>query len=120
MSPDLLFWLGVEVKMVLTAGVVVVTSLAIERSGPFLGAIIAGLPTAAGAAYVILALQHPPGFIAASALGSVAINVAVAVFAASYAIMAQRHGLLLSLSVAGLLWFLIAAALRLVQWTPLT
>jgi uncharacterized membrane protein (GlpM family) len=119
-SADLIFWYGFALKMVLTAAVVVATSLAVERSGPFLGALIGALPTAAGAAYTILALEHPPAFIEASAIGSVAINGAVAIFAATYAMLAQRHGLLVSLGVAGIVWFAIAAALRLVDWTPLS
>ncbi len=106
--------------MVMTAAVVVITSVAVERSGPFIGAVIGALPTAAGAAYTILALKHPPAFIAASAIGSVAINGAVAIFAATYAILAQRHGLIVSLGGAAVLWFAIAAALRLVDWTPLS
>ena len=106
--------------MVMTAAVVVITSVAVERSGPFLGALIGALPTAAGAAYTILALEHPPAFIAASAVGSVAINGAVAIFAAIYALLAQRHGLLVSLGGAGIVWFAIAAALQLVDWTPLS
>ena len=77
-SLELLFWYGLAFKMVLTASVVVITSLAVERSGPFVGALIGALPTAAGAAYTILALEHPPSFIAASAVGSVAVNAAVA------------------------------------------
>ena len=81
-SPDL-FWYALALKMAVTATVVVVTSLVVERSGPFVGALIGSLPIAAGAAYVILALEHPPGFIAASAVGSVAINVAIALFAAA-------------------------------------
>jgi len=106
--------------MVMTAAVVVITSVAVERSGPFVGALIGALPTAAGAAYTILALEHPPDFIAASAIGSVAVNGAVAIFAATYAVLAQRHGLFVSLGGAAILWFAIAAALRLVDWTPLS
>lgn len=106
-------------KMAVTATVVVVTSLVVERSGPFVGALIGSLPIAAGAAYVILALEHPLGFIAASAVGSVAINAAIALFAAAYALLAQRHGLIVSLGTATLLWFAIAALLRAVDWTPL-
>jgi uncharacterized membrane protein (GlpM family) len=120
MSPDLLFWYGLALKMVLTATVVVITSLVVERSGPFVGALIGALPTAAGAAYTILAFEHPPNFIAASAIGSVAINAAVAIFAATYAMLAQRHGLLVSLGAATMLWFALAAALRMVDWTPLS
>jgi uncharacterized membrane protein (GlpM family) len=117
MSPELIFWLSFVLKMVLTATVVVITSVAVERSGPFVGALIGALPTAAGAAYTILAFEHPPSFIAASAIGSVAINAAVAAFAATYAILAQRHGLVVSLGGAGLLWLAFAAVLRTVDWT---
>jgi hypothetical protein len=81
---------------------------------------IAALPTAAGAAYVILAIEHPPGFIAASAVGSMAIGAAVAVFAAVYAVLAQRHGLVLSLGVSLFAWFACAALLRQFHWTPLS
>ncbi|MGA9010123.1 MAG: hypothetical protein WB495_25385, partial [Xanthobacteraceae bacterium] len=70
MPTELIFWYGLALKMVLTAIVVVITSVAVERAGPFVGALIAALPTAAGAAYFILAIEHPPSFIAASAVGS--------------------------------------------------
>jgi hypothetical protein len=120
MSPDLIFWYGLALKMVLTAIVVVVTSVAVERAGPFIGALIAALPTAAGAAYVILAIEHPPSFIAASAIGSVAVSAAVSLFCAVYILLAQRHGLLLSLSVSLVAWFAATAIFRMVDWTPLT
>jgi uncharacterized membrane protein (GlpM family) len=114
------FWLELVFKMAMTAAVVVFISLVVERSGPFIGALIAALPTAAGAAYVILAIEHPPAFIAGSAVGSMAIGAAVAIFAAVYAVLAQRHGLLLSLGVALLVWFACAALLRQYDWTPLS
>jgi uncharacterized membrane protein (GlpM family) len=118
-SPDLLFWYGLALKMTMTAIVVVVTSIAVERSGPFVGALIAALPTAAGAAYAILAIEHPPSFIAASAVGSVATGAAVAVFALTYSVLAQRHGLIVSLGTALLVWCAAAALLRMVQWSVL-
>jgi hypothetical protein len=120
MSPELIFWYGLALKMAMTAFIVVVVSITVERSGPFIGALIAALPTAAGAAYIILAVEHPPSFIAASAVGSAAATAAVSIFALSYTILAQRHGLLLSLGIALVIWFAGAAALRLVDWTPLT
>jgi uncharacterized membrane protein (GlpM family) len=115
---DLAFWFELALKMALTATVVVITSVVVERSGAFIGAMIAALPTAAGAAYVILAIEHPPAFIAASAVGSMAIGAAVSVFAAVYAILAQRHGLIVSLGLSLLAWFAAAALLRQVNWTP--
>jgi uncharacterized membrane protein (GlpM family) len=118
MSPELLFWYELAFKMALTAAIVVTASMAVERSGPFIGALIATLPTAAGAAYIILAMEHPPAFIAASAIGTVAGNAAVAVFALSYAMLAQRHGVAISMTLAAVVWFCAAAALRLMEWTP--
>jgi hypothetical protein len=119
-SPELVFWYELALKMALTALVVVITSVAVERSGPFVGALIAALPTAAGAAYAILAIEHPPAFIAASAIGSTATGAAVSIFALVYAVLAQRRGLLLSLGVALLVWFAVAALLRLFAWTPVS
>src|SRR5262249_16826495 len=106
--------------MAMTTTIVVVASVAVERSGPFIAALIAALPTPASAAYIILATGHPPHFIAASAIGSAAANAAVAVFALVYAVLAQRHGIALSIGVATLIWFCAAAALRLVDWTPVS
>jgi uncharacterized membrane protein (GlpM family) len=117
-SPEL--WYDLAAKMALTAFIVTIISVVVERSGPFIGALIAALPTAAGAAYIILAFEHPPEFIAASAVGSAAATAAVSIFAYAYTVLAQRHGLMLSLSVAIVVWFIGAAALRTVTWTPLT
>lgn len=119
MSADLLFWYGLAIKMVLTAVVVVATSIAVERAGPFIGALIAALPTAASAAYIILAIEHPPAFIAASAVGSVAIGAAISIFCAAYTLSAQRHNLFTSLGIALLMFFVVAAVLRLFEWTAL-
>jgi hypothetical protein len=77
-------------KIATTAGIAVAASIMVERSGPFIGALIAALPTAGGAAMIILAWQHPPGFIAQSAVGSLVSNAVCAVFALSYAVLAQR------------------------------
>ena len=120
MSSLAVFLLGLALKMALTAFIVVVISVVVERAGPFVGALIAALPTAASAAYIILAFEHSPDFIAASAVGSAAATAAVSVFALTYSALAQRNGLVLSLSVATAAWFAGAAALRLIAWTPAT
>lgn len=101
----------------MTAAIVVTASVLVERSGPFVGALIAALPTAAGAVYMILALEHSPAFIAGSAVGSMVSNAAVAVFALSYAALAQRQGLLLSLSGAFAIWFACVGLLHAVSWS---
>src|ERR1700680_1621995 len=108
MSPDLIFWYELALKMALTAFVVVVVSVTVERSGPFIGALIAALPTAAGAAYIILAFEHPRDFIAASAIGSIVSSAGVAILALIYTVLAQQRGLIVSLGPAILLWFAIA------------
>jgi uncharacterized membrane protein (GlpM family) len=120
MSPELLFLIDLALKMALTAFIVVVVSVTVERSGPFLGALIAALPTAAGAAYIILAFEHPPDFIAASAVGSAAAVAAVSIFALAYTVLAQRRGVVLSVGLAIVAFFVAAAAMRAVAWTPLT
>jgi uncharacterized membrane protein (GlpM family) len=113
----LLFWSGLALKMAMTAAIVVLASVAVERSGPFIGGLIATLPTAAGAAYIIMAFEHPPAFIAASAVGSAATNAAVALFALAYTLLAQRRGIVFSIGTAVLVWFCAAAGLRLIEWT---
>jgi hypothetical protein len=115
-----MFLIGLALKMIMTAAIVVVASIVVERSGPFIGAMIAALPTAAGAVYIILAIEHPPAFVAASAIGTVAANAAVAVFAVVYAALAQRHGLIASLGCATAMWLLCAALLQTVDWQPLS
>ena len=76
-----MFWYGLALKIAMTASIVVAASVVVERSGPFVGSLIAALPTAGGAAMIILALEHPPEFIAASAVGRLIANAACALFA---------------------------------------
>lgn len=111
------FWLMLLLKIAMTAGIVVAASLIVERSGPFIGSMVAALPTAGGAALIILAMDHPPDFIAQSAIGSIVSNPIVAVFALTYAALAQRRSLPVSLGVAFLVWFVCAALSRLIDWT---
>jgi hypothetical protein len=99
---------------------VVVASVVVERSGPFVGALIASLPTAGGATMIILAWQHPPSFIAQSAVGSMVANAAVAFFALTYAALAQRHSLALSIGAAFAVWLGVAFLSRLIEWNATT
>jgi hypothetical protein len=112
-----IFLLGLLLKIAMTASIVVAASVVVERSGPFIGSLIAALPTAGGAAMIILAIDHPPEFIAASAVGSVVSNAVVAIFALTYAALAQRHSLVVSLGLAYLVWLGCAFLTRLVDWT---
>jgi uncharacterized membrane protein (GlpM family) len=112
-----IFAIGLLLKIAMTATIVVAASVVVERSGPFIGSLIASLPTAGGAAMIILALEHPPEFIAQSAVGSLIANAACALFALSYAALAQRHSLRLSLGGAFLVWLGTVFLLRLVDWS---
>ena len=114
---ELISLLGLLLKIAMTASIVVAASVVVERSGPFVGALIASLPTAGGAAMIILAFEHPPAFIAQSAVGSMVPNAVCAVFALTYAALAQRRSLSVSLGGAFLVWLACAALSRLVDWT---
>ena len=113
----LMFTLGLLLKIAMTASIVVAASLVVERSGPFIGSLIASLPTAGGAAMIILAFQHDAFFIADSAIGSMVSGAIVAVFALAYAALAQRQSLAVSLGGAFLVWFAAAALSRLIDWS---
>ena len=66
---------------------------------------------------IILAMEHPPAFIAQSAVGSMVSNAVCAIFALTYAALAQRRSLAVSLGGALLVWFGCAALTRLVDWS---
>jgi len=111
------FLAGLLLKIAMTVTIVVAASFVVERSGPFIGSLIASLPTAGGAAMIILAMEHPPDFIADAAVGSIVSNAIVAIFSLSYATLAQRRSLLVSLGAAYVVWFACAALSRIVDWS---
>jgi uncharacterized membrane protein (GlpM family) len=117
MSPSEYFWLSLLLKAALTSSIIVTASMIVERGGPFLGAMIASLPTSVGAAYIVMAVEHSPDFISKSALGSLTANAAGVTFAAVYAVLARRYSLLVGLGGALLIWFVCAWALRQVEFT---
>jgi uncharacterized membrane protein (GlpM family) len=111
-SPAEYFWLSLLAKAALTAAIIVSASLIVERGGPFLGAMIASLPTSVGAAYIVMAFEHTPQFISDSAVGSLAANAAGVTFAAAYALLARRRSLVVSLGGALAIWLAVAGALQ--------
>jgi hypothetical protein len=116
LSPEAMFALSLALKIAMTVSIVVAASVVVERSGPFVGALIASLPTAGGAAMIILALEHSPAFIAESVIGSIVANAVCCVFALTYAMLAQRHGWLASLAAAYLVWLVGVTLARVVEW----
>jgi len=111
------FWLGLAAKLAVTAAFVVGASRAAERAGPLVGAMVATLPIAAGPAYVFIALDHDAGFIAASALASLAVNAANIVFCTVHAAIAQSRGMAASLAAALGTWIMLAIGARAIGWT---
>ena len=105
MSPDLLFWLSLALKMAVTAGFVIAAAMVAERAGAASARIVATLPVAAGPAYVFVALDHDVAFISASAIGSIAAHAATAVFSLVYIVLAQRAGMAVSVGGAVAVWF---------------
>jgi hypothetical protein len=114
---DASFILLLSARMTVTAAFVLVATIVAQRSGPLLGGLIATLPIAAGPAYVFLALDHPPSFIAGGALASLAINCANVVFALVYALLAQRRSLAVSLGGAFAIWLMLAISVYSLHWS---
>jgi len=111
------FWLPLLVKMAATGLVVVLASVAAERAGPWWGGLIASLPVAAGPGYVFLAIDAAPDFIAASALMSLAANVAVPPFLLVQSRLAPRFNAGVAVGIGLLLWLGLVLVLRLVSWS---
>jgi hypothetical protein len=119
MSPDLYFVLTLIIKMAITAGFVLAATVTAERAGPLVGALVATLPLGAGPVYVFLALDHDVHFIAQSAVNSLAINTVNAIFALTYALLAQKRPLAVSLPVAMLVWAVLAWTVHEIHWSVL-
>jgi len=117
MSPDLYFALTLIVKMAVTAVFLLVATITAERAGPLIGGLVATLPISAGPVYIFLALDHDAHFIAQSALGSLVTNAVNVVFALTYALLAQKRNLAISLGGAFAGWIALIWAGGLAAWT---
>ena len=116
MPPDLMFWVGVAIKMAITALFVSVATITAEKLGAAVGALVATLPVSAGPVYVFLALDHDAAFISASALASLALNAATAIYVTVYVLLAQRHGIWISVPLALAAWFAAALVFGPIHW----
>ncbi|HEY5305141.1 MAG TPA: hypothetical protein VIJ52_00540 [Pseudolabrys sp.] len=117
MPPDLYFALVLIVKMAVTAAFVLAATVTAERAGPLVGGLVATLPLGAGPVYIFLALDHGAHFIGESAINSLAINCVNVIFAMTYALLAQRRTLAVSLPLALGLWAVLAIGVHEVHWT---
>jgi hypothetical protein len=117
MSPELIFWFALTTKMAVAALFVSVATIIAERLGAAVGALVATLPVSAGPVYVFLALDHDATFIAASAVVSLAMNTATAIFITVYVLTAQRRSLWISIFLAITVWLAVTLALVPFHWT---
>ena len=117
MPPELYFALTLIVKMAVTAAFLLVATVTAERAGPLIGGLVATLPISAGPVYIFLALDHDAHFIAQSALGSLVTNALNVLFAVTYALLAQKRSLPVSLGGAFAVWITLSFAMGTVAWT---
>jgi hypothetical protein len=120
MSPDVHFALLLIIKMIVTAGFVLLATMTAERAGPLVGGLVATLPLGAGPVYVFLALDHGAPFIAQSAINSLAINAVNVIFALIYALLAQTRTLAFSLAAGLIVWLAFAWTVHEISWTIAT
>jgi hypothetical protein len=116
MSPELMMWIVLAAKMAVTALFVTAATIIAERLGAAVGALVATLPVSAGPVYVFLALDHDSTFISSSAVASLALNSATAIYLTTYVLVAQRRSMWLSISLAFVMWLAAVLLLSLVQW----
>lgn len=101
-EPD--FLLPLLAKMLATAFIVVSASVAAERAGSVLGALILALPISAGPGYAFLAVHADDGFVAETALHSLAVQGAIVAFLWVYVRTAPHLSAAASLAAATAAW----------------
>src|SRR5262249_6849439 len=116
MSPDHYVLLTLIARMAITAGFVVVATVTAEHVGPLLAGLVATLPISAGPVYVFLALDHDAHFIAQSAVASPIINAVNAMFAVTYARLAQTQSRAASIGGAFIVWLVLALSIYGCDW----
>lgn len=117
MFPELYFILTLVLKMAITAGFLLAATIIAERAGPLVGGLFATLPISAGPVYVFLAMDHDAHFIGQAALGSLVTNAINIVFAVTYAVLAQKRSMGVSLVGTYALWLIAFYAAAHVTWT---
>jgi hypothetical protein len=104
MSPEIFYWLTIAVKMAIGASVVIAATIAAERAGPLIGALIATLPVSAGPSYFFLAFEQNAQFFSQSALGSLLLNASTAIYATTYVLLSQRNPFIICVPAAMIAW----------------
>jgi hypothetical protein len=116
MPPDFYFLLTLAVKMVIAAGFVIAATVIAERAGAFIGGLIVTLPISTGPAYVFLALDHEPDFVARAALTSVMNNVSTVFYTVVFIFLAQRFNAFVSVGAGLVAWFVSTLLFNQTAW----
>lgn len=116
-EPFLILAATLASRMLAVAAVVVIASLLVERVGPVVGAMVASLPISAGPAYLFLALDHSPVFVAESAVSSLLPVASVVPFGLTYIAVARQAGTVVSLGAALAAWVASLVLLAQRSWT---
>jgi hypothetical protein len=114
------FMIGLLIKAAITAAVVIAAGRIAEAVGPFWGGLISALPIAAGPGYVLLAIDHDAGFVAAAALSSYASTAAIILFLLAVVRLAPSQPIWRTVGGGFLAWGVGILAIRAVEWTPLS
>ena len=117
MSPDVLFWLALAVKMTAGSALVLASTITAQRAGPLVGALIATTPATTSVAYILIAIDHDDAFVAQSALGTLAINAVTAFYSLVYVKLAQRYSSWLCVTGAFGSWLVLAWFVQAHAWT---
>jgi len=111
---------ALTIKIVAVAALVIGALTAAERAGPFWGALIVSLPVSVGPTYLILALDHDSGFIARTALESLAGNAAIGLFLVAYALLGAGRGVAAALGGSIAVWAVASVLVGQISWIAAT
>lgn len=92
------------IKLIATALVVILVSVAVGKLGPRLGGIIAGTPIVLGPGYFFMLQDWPADFIASAALATLHALMATLLFSLCFVLTAKRFSGVVSLGLATLCW----------------
>ena len=103
---------GFAIKTLFTGAILLVASLAAERAGVLIAAIIVTLPLNAGPGFLFVALETSPDFLARGGLASFTATFAVHTFTTAYAWSSGRiRGFWLVWGIAVAAWLLVSIPL---------
>jgi hypothetical protein len=111
------FWLLLLLKLSATVAVVIGATLLAERAGPFWGGLMCAFPLSSGPAYVLLAMQAEPAFVAESALHTLAGTVATTLYMLALVRLAPRLSIVPTVVAASLVWLAVVLLLRPIDFT---